>query len=54
MLKTYNQLSNDDKKEIGNKIDGILSYIDKEPKSLLWKMRSIVGERKKWYRVVEK
>jgi len=53
MLEAYNQLSNNDKKEVSNKINEILSYINREPKSMSWKLRSVIGERKKWYRVVE-
>ncbi len=39
-----------DKKEIVvSRINGLLSRIEKEPKSMGWKMRSKIGERVIWY-----
>jgi len=41
------------KEEIAQKIAKIQSRIESEPKSVKWKMRSLVGEKVRWYRHVE-
>jgi hypothetical protein len=46
-------LSSDDRKNIEGKITAISDAIEKEPKTLKWKMRSKVGTARKWYNVVE-
>jgi hypothetical protein len=46
-------LSSDDRKNIEGKIAAISDAIEKEPKTLKWKMRSKVGTARKWYNVVE-
>ena len=52
-LGKYEVLTEEDKKIITERIDKLLSYIEKEPKSLKWKMRARVGTKKKWYEDVE-
>jgi hypothetical protein len=56
-LKQYlldaGNLSDDDKQDLSKKIDTLLEIIEKEPKSTGWKMRSLVGTKKQWYRPVE-
>jgi hypothetical protein len=47
------RLSGDDCKNIDRKIAKIGEAIEKEPKSLKWKMRAKVGTARKWYNVVE-
>ena len=47
------RLSSDDRKNIEGKITAISDAIEKEPKTLKWKMRARVGTAKKWYNVVE-
>jgi len=47
-------LEKEDKEEIVHKIDALLEKIDKEPKSLGWKMRSKAGTMKRWYNPVER
>ena len=39
--------------DIKTKIDKILDAIEREPKSMGWKMRAKVGTKKKWYTEVE-
>jgi len=51
-LPSYN-LSEEDKTDVKHKIDTLLERIEKDPKSLAWKMRARVGAKKKWYRDVE-
>jgi hypothetical protein len=46
-------LSNDDREDIAAKIDALLKTIDEEPKSTGWKMRSTIGNKKRWYNPVE-
>jgi len=46
-------LSGDDRKTIREKIMTISEAIEKEPKTLRWKMRAKVGTARKWYNVVE-
>jgi len=53
MVDKYEKLSNDDRVNVKEKVDGILNFIDKEPKSMGWKLRAKVGTKKKWYKEVE-
>jgi hypothetical protein len=46
-------LTVDDRKSIEGKIVAIRDAIEKEPKTLKWKMRAKVGTGRKWYNVVE-
>ncbi|MBS7645712.1 hypothetical protein KEJ44_06735 [Candidatus Bathyarchaeota archaeon] len=46
-------LNERDRADLAIKIDRLLGYIDREPKSRKWKLRAAVGTRKKWYRDVE-
>jgi hypothetical protein len=46
-------LSSDDRTNIAKKISTISDAIEKEPKTLKWKMRARVGVTRKWYNVVE-
>jgi len=42
-----------DKKDLIKKIDFLRKRINEEPKTLGWKLRGKVGEKKQWYRDVE-
>jgi hypothetical protein len=46
-------LSSDDRANIEGKINTISDAIEKEPKTLKWKIRARVGTSRKWYNVVE-
>jgi hypothetical protein len=46
-------LSGDDRTTIRERITTISDAIEKEPKTLKWKMRAKVGTARKWYNVVE-
>ena len=52
-LPTLEALSEEDILDVGSKIDKILEAIEREPKSLGWKMRAKIGTKKKWYQEVE-
>ena len=45
-------LSADEQARVEGQVDAALARIETEPKSFSWKMRSRVGDRKKWYRDV--
>lgn len=47
--KRYEALTKEDHNDVSTKIDALLEVIEKEPKSLGWKMRAKIGTRKKWY-----
>jgi hypothetical protein len=53
LAQGYAQLSNEQKEKIANQVDIALVRIDKEPKSLAWRLRARVGDRVKWYRDVD-
>jgi len=52
-LPKYGVLTQEDRLNIGAKIDRLLERIEKAPKSSKWKLRSKIGPRKKWYKDVE-
>ena len=39
-----------DESELDSRIDALRTEIDDHPKSLKWKLRSLVGEHKQWYK----
>ena len=51
--QSYTKLTDEDKKDISGKIEQLLTRIEKEPKSMKWKMRNRVGDKKQWYEDVE-
>ena len=46
------ELGPEERDRVVAQADAILQRIDSEPKSIGWKMRAKVGDRKKWYRDV--
>jgi len=53
MAQTFEKLSEEDKKDVNSKITALRARIDNEPKTRGWKIRSQIGERRKWYRDVD-
>jgi hypothetical protein len=53
MAQTLEKLSEEDKKDVNSKITALHARIENEPKTRGWKIRSQIGERKKWYRDVD-
>ena len=51
--REYGKLAEEDKKIVLGRADALLEAIDKKGKSMSWKMRNRVGDKKKWYRDVE-
>ncbi|MFO8192885.1 MAG: hypothetical protein R6U08_09025 [Bacillota bacterium] len=53
-LKTKTDLFDSKEKEtIETRLNEIRDYIEREPKSLSWKMRSKIGDKIKWYKDVD-
>lgn len=52
MAASYGALGDQEKRRIADQIDAALVRIEREPKSMGWKMRAKIGDRKKWYRDV--
>ena len=56
-LKQYvsddQRLSSDNKQDLTSKVDALLATIEKEQKSTGWKMRAVIGTKRRWYNPVE-
>lgn len=52
-LGNYEALSLSDREIISGRIDELLDMMEKEPKSVGWKLRARVGTKKQWYNDVE-
>ena len=52
-LNHYPQLTEEDREVVRDRIQTLRRYIDEQPKSLRWKIRSLIGDRIKWYDEVE-
>jgi hypothetical protein len=52
-LNADQNLNAEEKQDLTSKIDALLRAIEREQKTTGWKMRSVVGTRRKWYNPVE-
>jgi hypothetical protein len=52
-VPTMEVLSDDEKKRILSQVQILLDYIEREPKTTGWKLRSVIGAKKRWYAHVE-
>lgn len=52
MAATYADLPGPEKARVAAQVQAVLDRLEAEPKSLAWKIRARVGDRKKWYRDV--
>jgi hypothetical protein len=52
-LDKYSDLTDQDRTVVHDRINDLLQQIDTAPKSMRWKMRAKIGEKVKWYKVVE-
>jgi hypothetical protein len=52
-LSSYQELAAEDRIDVSSKIDELVSILDKQPKTLAWKLRARVGPKSKWYKDVE-
>lgn len=52
-LKQYEALSDEDRKHNDSEVSKLIDAIEREPKSMGWRMRAKVGTKKKWYTDVD-
>jgi hypothetical protein len=52
-LERYPDLTQEDRTDVQTKIVALLERLEKEPKTLSWKLRARVGPKTKWYKDVE-
>jgi hypothetical protein len=52
MAEHYEQLSDEETRRVADQVQAALDRIEAQPKSMTWKLRAKVGDRKKWYRDV--
>ena len=52
MAEHYEALTDDETRRVADQVHAALERIEAQPKSLSWKLRAKVGDRKKWYRDV--
>jgi hypothetical protein len=52
MAEHYEQLTDDETRRVSEQVRAALERIEAQPKSMSWKLRAKVGDRKKWYRDV--
>ena len=53
MADHYAELTDQEKRRVADQVAAALDRIEAEPKSIPWKLRAKVGDRKKWYRDVD-
>ncbi|HZB01670.1 MAG TPA: hypothetical protein VE800_06150 [Actinomycetota bacterium] len=52
MAEHYEQLTDEETARVRDQVRAAFDRIDAEPKSMSWKLRARIGDRKKWYRDV--
>jgi hypothetical protein len=52
-MKMYTDLTDEDRNVVHERIEELLQRIATAPKSLKWKIRSVIGDKVKWYKDVE-
>jgi hypothetical protein len=53
LAQSYSQLKDEQKRLVSSQVELALKHMEKEPKSMAWKLRSRVGDRVKWYKDVD-
>ena len=53
LAQGYSQLTSEQKSRVESQVNEALARIEKEPKSLAWRLRARVGDRVKWYKDVD-
>lgn len=53
LVSQYKALTEGDQLDIVSKVNKVLECINNEAKSFSWKCRSVIGNKKQWYRPVE-
>jgi hypothetical protein len=49
----YSQLTDEQKAKVETQVNDAMARLEKEPKSMGWKLRARVGDRVKWYKEVD-
>ncbi|RLF01958.1 MAG: hypothetical protein DRJ59_04865 [Thermoprotei archaeon] len=52
-VKFFKGLTDEDRSDVIAKVDYILKRVEETPKSMKWKLRARIGDKKPWYREVE-
>jgi hypothetical protein len=52
MAAHYEQLTDEETIRVADQVQAALDRVEAEPKSMSWKLRAKIGDRKKWYRDV--
>ena len=53
LAQGYTQLTAEQKEKVDSQVKTALARIEREPKSLAWRLRARVGDRVKWYKDVD-
>jgi hypothetical protein len=53
LAQGYSQLTVEQKSHVESQVNEAMARIEKEPKSLAWRLRARVGDRVKWYKEVD-
>ncbi|HEY9152563.1 MAG TPA: hypothetical protein VIN60_06725 [Anaerolineales bacterium] len=53
LAQGYSQLTAEQKSRVESQVNEAMARIEKEPKSLAWRLRARVGDRVKWYKDVD-
>jgi hypothetical protein len=53
LARGYPQLNTEQKEKIDSQVKTALKRIEREPKTLAWRLRARVGDRVKWYKDVD-
>jgi hypothetical protein len=53
LAQGYSQLTSEQKSHVESQVNEAMARIEKEPKSLAWRLRARVGDRVKWYKDVD-
>ena len=53
MAEHYTELTPDETSRVVEQVEAAAARIEREPRSMGWKLRARVGDRKKWYRDVD-
>lgn len=53
LAQGYAQLTEEQKAHVAKQVDDALRRIEREPKSMAWRLRDRVGDRVKWYKDVD-
>jgi hypothetical protein len=53
LAHSYEQLTPEQKSKVETQVNAIMASLEREPKSLAWRLRARVGDRVKWYKDVD-